>query len=525
MTAAGSGIRDSAVLQRHHMRNVYMLLKTSVSSVGAQGRSSIEVLMMRSLLLALFVVMALASHAAFAFDVVVPDKTFAVSTGGSKEIAAAVQNASDEKILFDLVGETPWMTLSTSQLDMKKGEAGEIVLYVSPYPTTSPGLYKVSLAAESALTREKKVKDIYISVTRGEGVEIEKIEVSGDLEPLGSATVRFLIKNLGSVSVTAVDVVYTLDSPSATIMEGKATVNLEPEGSATVEKTLDFAAGQEAGDYVIKAGLFQNSRVLDSLDQRFTIPGKAIVRQTLEERTSLFRKEQTIKVTNYGNEDGSAVITGRVGNFESYFFAGTPPTRVEDDLYSWEVDGLKPGETRAVAYSLDFAPFYLFMIAALLLLWLFFVKMRAVRVRKFIMQKKFIEEGEEFTVGLEIINKTGKRIEELTARDLVPPIFEMKDAEGPRPARKKTGSGTELSWKVRDLGSNEERILAYKVVATFGVQGRVRLPRAAVVYPGRGKDTQVLSGFAGLGIEAEEKELRHHVKRHVERLRKAVRKK
>lgn len=486
---------------------------------------------MKKILLVLAVVTAL-SGIAFAFEVRVADQTFVVSAGGSKEIGIEMQSSSDERINVDMIDEMPWMTLSTAQLNITKNEPKNITLYISPYHTTSPGLYKVTISAESALSKEKKLKDIFISVTRGEGVEIEKIEVAGDLEPLGTAYIRFIIENLGSVAVNDLELFYTIDSPSALISETKETLNLEPEERVVIEKTHKFVAAEEAGDYVIKAQLLQNSKLLDTLEQVFTLPRKAIIRQTLDERTSLFRKTWKIVITNYGNAVAdSTTITSRIGKFESYFYAGTTPTAIDNDIYIWDVRNINPGETRVVFYTLDFTSFYLFIAAAVLLVWFFFVKLRAIRIRKFIMQKKLIEEGEEFTVGLEVTNKTGSTVEEVTVKDIVPLVFDVRDTEGPKPTGKKTGSGTELAWKLRDINNEEVRILTYKIIPTFGVQGKVRLPRAQVSYHGRRKGGEILSGIATIGIEPQEEaetklhqRVRRRVKRHVNRLKKAVRK-
>ena len=131
---------------------------------------------MKGFLFAIAVIVIFA-HATFAFEMDAADQTFVVSSGGSNEIKISVNSATDDKITLDLIDETPWMTLNTSQLDIKKGQSMETLLYVSPYSTTSPGVYKVTVAGESLITNEKKLKDIFISVTRGEGVEVEKIEV------------------------------------------------------------------------------------------------------------------------------------------------------------------------------------------------------------------------------------------------------------------------------------------------------------------------------------------------------------
>ncbi len=480
----------------------------------------------------LFVITVIAiSHVALAFEMNVADQTFIVSAGGSNEINILVVSASDDRLALDLIDETPWMTLNASQLDIKKGQSKDILLYVSPYSTTSPGVYKVTVAGESLITKEKRLKDIFISVTRGEGVEVEKIEVSGNLEPLGDAAIKYYVKNLGSVALKDVTVISTIRSPSGVFAESQDAIDLAPEERGIIEKFYTLDSQQGAGIYTATAEVYQDEKLLDRFEQGFTIPKKTVIRQKMDQKTSLFRKEYQVTVTNHGNDvSDSTVITGSVGSFESYFYTGTPPTSVEDNVYIWDIRGLKPGETSVIMYAVDLTPFYLFIAASILTIWLFFFKMRIVRIKKFIMQKKFIEEGEEFTVGLELANKTGDMVEEVTVKDLVPLVFEVKDTEGPKPAKRKTATGTELTWHTKNLNNHEVRIFTYKIIPTFGVQGKVRIPRAQAFYGKKDKETHIISGFATIGIDPHEEDpdkrkLHHHVKRHVERLRKAVRKK
>ena len=135
--------------------------------------------------------------------------------------------------------------------------------------------------------------------------------------------------------------------------------------------------------------------------------------------------------------------------------------------------------------------------------WIFFYKVRIIRIKKFILEKKFIEEGEEFTVGIEIANSTGRKIENVTVKDFVPSVFNIKEGEGLKPVRKKTAAGAELTWKLKDVHKNEVRILSYKILPVFGVHGTIRLPQASVSFMGRKKTVEIKSAFANIGVETE----------------------
>ena len=152
---------------------------------------------------------------------------------------------------------------------------------------------------------------------------------------------------------------------------------------------------------------------------------------------------------------------------------------------------------------MDYSPLFLFIVVVLIAVWLFFFKIRTLKIKKFMLEKKFIEEGEEFTVGIELSNASGRKVDDLTVRDFVPSVFEFKEGEGPKPVRKKTAAGTELTWKVKDLHKNEERILSYKILPVFGVHGTVRLPQASASFTSGKKETEIKSLYTTLGIETE----------------------
>jgi len=71
---------------------------------------------------------------------------------------------------------------------------------------------------------------------------------------------------------------------------------------------------------------------------------------------------------------------------------------------------------------------------------------------------------EEFTVGIEIANSTGRKIENVTVKDFIPSVFDIKEGEGLKPVKKKTAAGAELTWKLKDVHKNEVRILSYKIL-------------------------------------------------------------
>ena len=132
----------------------------------------------------------------------------------------------------------------------------------------------------------------------------------------------------------------------------------------------------------------------------------------------------------------------------------------------------------------------------------YFVK--TVKVRKFVMQKRKIKEGREFTIGVEVKNKTGTKVKDVVVRDFIPSIFEMRKAKGVQPdASKKTESGNELIWRLKTLESGEQRILTYKIVPVFGLNNKLNLTKSNVKYKEGDERKTAYSNTPSLGEKSE----------------------
>lgn len=262
-------------------------------------------------------------------------------------------------------------------------------------------------------------------------------------------------------------------------------------------------AGAEGGTYRIDVTIGDGAEIRD-VTQTFAVATKPILVTAAETAPLLFGFMKTITVRNDGNMIAENVpITAAVSGVEGVFFSGDAPVSREGGSYAWLATDLAPGATHTVRYSIDYAPFFLFVIAVIILLWYIFFKMRTVRIKKYIMQRKDIEEGAEFTVGVEVTNAAGRTFENLTVTDLIPPVFTLVSTQSPEPKKKKTAAGTELTWELPNMHHREERLLSYKIAPIIGVHGTIRLPRAAVSFPWNKRLLTNRSLFATIGVSSD----------------------
>ncbi|MBI4167461.1 MAG: hypothetical protein HY515_00745 [Candidatus Aenigmarchaeota archaeon] len=458
---------------------------------------------MKHLVIAVMLVIVLSAAPAFAFTVTVPEETIVVPIGATKEVSIRVDSAKADDVSFSILDPKPWITQSDSMIKVTEEGPQFLKIFISPFMDTPIGVYKITILAESLKTGEQQKKFLFVSVNRIEIVEIEKIEAIGNFTPTGQVRATAWLKNYKLKTAENVKVVTSVNTPSSQLIEFEQNIeSIDPGEIKNVTYSFTLPKQSEAGLYsiVVKASSDGETR---EKTKTFSVVSQANFIREAVQKPLVFGFSKYITVTNIGNVVDDAFVTDRISPFEASFYSGETPASVKGGEFTWLVKDVSPGESRTLSYKIDYTPLFVFILVVLVAVWVFFFKIRIIKLKKFILERKFIEEGEEFTVGVEIKNSTGRKIENAEVKDFVPSVFNIKDGEGPKPTKKKTAAGTELTWKVRDIHKNEERILSYKILPVFGVHGTIRLPQASVTFQRGKKQVEIKSAFANIGIETE----------------------
>ncbi|MEM7819221.1 MAG: hypothetical protein QXD48_00125 [Candidatus Aenigmatarchaeota archaeon] len=461
---------------------------------------------MRKLLL--FVLFLLIANVVFAFEISAPEGTIDIGTGSTKIININLTSNKDDDITFSFVDGKTWINLDVQKIKINAGEIKTVKVYISPFFTTQFGLYKIGIVAESTISKETKKADIFINVKRGEYIYIDKVTVSGNLEPKGYAKIETTIKNYKLKTVNDIYVHTIVSSPLRKLLDTTIKIDkLDPDESKTIENIINFDRLAEPGTYNVKIiSEYMNEK--NEYEQTFAVIKKSVITKQYEKFPLLLGYGKTIRVRNDGNEVGDEIVYDDVPKFDSIFFYGDEPTQKEDGRYAWKIKDIKPDEEKTITYYIDYSPLFVFVLAIIIVFWFFFYKYRTVRISKFILNKKHIEEGEEFTVCINVYNGL-KKLDEILVHDFVPSIFKIKDTEGPVPHKKTTNIGTELTWKLKDVKSHETRILTYKIIPIFGVHGTIRLPEASAEFKFGKKFVKNISGSPSIGlVESEETKIK-----------------
>jgi len=461
---------------------------------------------MKKFLLVIGFILLLMVGTSFAFSLNVPSRTISVPAGGAKEVQINITSQKVDDIVFSFSDSKTWVSMDIQHTVLNVSETKYMKVFISPPISIQLGLYRVGIIAESLTTDEKEERDLYINVERGERIYIEKITATGKLEPAGYVDIETYLKNYMKTTVQDIAMRMIVYSPKGEILDYGTTINkLDPMESKVVGKTIYFNKSADSGTYFIDV-LITYLDEKETLEQTFTVVERSIMSTTHEKFSLLLGYGQTIKVRNDGNEIGNETVIEDISGFDAIFFSGDEPSKKIDGKYFWDFSDMEPAEERSITYQVDYSPLFLFILAVIVAWWYFFYKYRTLRIRKFIMQRKYIKEGEEFTVGIELHNGLGKKMKELTIRDFVPPIFKIKPGAGPAPKMKTTNIGTELIWKLSDLKRREDRILSYKITPMFGVHGVISLPSAYAEFTFNKMKAKNMSNITKLGVRETNKE-------------------
>lgn len=430
---------------------------------------------------------------AHAFDFKLSSDTVSVSAGDTASVDLVISSNIDDFLIFSIDNMPSWATLPTN-VPVLSAEPAKASIYFSPYNSTKPMSYNMIVRLESQKTGQITSKNLTIVVKKS-NVVVEDISASGDLNPTGNVTLTFYIKNYENKKV-GTEVSYQVTSPEgSSIMKSSDILTFDPKEFKPVDKYLTIPECSKAGSYKVHTDVIEGENVLHTLDDSFTVDSHFTTDVEKIQKSELFKSITIITVKNTGNVPGKAVVSEDV--WGSLFFSGDEPES-KNGTYIWSLP-LDVCETKSVRYSIDYSPIPIALIAALALFYIIF-RLRTVGMRKYIIQKKMVEKGEQFTVGIEF--KSHSNVNNVEIRDFVPSVFKVIDSG--KATRHTTESGTELVWKFHELKRGEERIVSYKIVPLFTVTGSVKLPRAAISFRYLGKGVTKKTERVYIGIDEQD---------------------
>ena len=447
---------------------------------------------MRPYIIATLLVLAIFISSALAVDVYSSEEKISLKITETGTIDFRIEPDIDDLFIVSIKGEQPWISVPT-HIEVQKGVTKTFSMTIAPLPTTMASTYKIILVLESATTG-KKYKVPLTLIVRSTNVAIEHVSIE-NTAPASEASVKIYMRNY-ETEETPLTVTYEISGNGVLLLKKSTDLILTSNEFRIIEDSFSVPECFPAGSYNIDIRMYYRGVEVYNVIDTWEVPEKVVITREESDGITGFATQKGFLVRNVGNVPGTARVTDNV--WGSLFFSGDEPTSTENGKYNWEVE-VDACQSAFVGYAVNYSP-----VAGIVFIvfgfWLVFFRLRSVHIRKAVLQKEIIRKGAEYTVGVHV--KSFAKAKDIVVKDFVPPAFDVKLAHSSmQPEINQKDGGTELVWRLSDLKSNEERVLAYKLVPLFSVTGKIRLPRAHVSFRHLGRNMSRFSPIAHLGEE------------------------
>lgn len=437
----------------------------------------------------------------YSFDFSLSRESIPVTQGTTESIFLLINSSKPDRFVVSLDGQQPWVSVYPTQPTVRPGVQKIVKIFFSPGYETMIGTYAMRINLLSTETHEILSKPLYVTVTKGyeKRLAIERVLLHGNLVPGGNLSVKIKVKNYYDVPISGAVVNIDILFGSNRLFNFKSSpIQLNPEEDMVISHTFYLEKSIPWGKYILVTKLIHENTIVESDTKTFSVAQLPILMNTTESSAIFLGYKTKIIYKNEGNYPSEEIEI--IQKVDPGFYYGPKPTRKDGNYYVFTIPRLAPNESFVLEYEINCAPILLLPLAAIVLVYIIFFELRTVRIKKFIIQEKPIKEGEEFTIGIEIKNKSGYEIQNVVVRDFIPSVFKIKKFIGTKPTHKSTVMGTEIMWKIGSMTKDEIRVLGYKVVPVFGVTGKIKLPRSHITYNIKESRKIKISGHATLGV-------------------------
>ncbi len=408
-----------------------------------------------------------------AFKVVVKSAEIVVA-GGSAKIYVTVTNDDEKSHIYTislLSSRYTWFSLKDSAFIIPPHSSKSTVVLFHPPESAGESIYRCKII----VTRddgERVVKFAAIKVVQKKELVISDLSLSCTLCDPGEKVAAY-IELSNTAPRRRVEVVFKFDG-----IVKRSKIIIGELSKRSIKTSFQLDKLQPPGEYTVTAEVYENGKLIARRMAKFKVKRIKNVKIEKSVNSDLFFKRVTITIKNLGN--AKEVVYVNASSSGMWYIYQGPKCEKKNGMYVWEVE-LSPEESKVIKYE-EFFWLPVALVAAALLGVLFFLLLypRGIKIKKYVIQKKPVKEGETISVSIEI--KAGKNLRGIRVIDFVPPSFELvKSFETIKPIRKEREEGIELVWKLRNMRAGEERVLHYKLRARISVIGSMKLPKAKVI--------------------------------------------
>ncbi len=372
-----------------------------------------------------------------------------------------------------------------------------------------PGIYKVPLTIESdSGERHDKTLEVYLSPEKPIDY-LPAIRATLDMDekvdPRAPISIKLFLENRNPLNLAGLKIQLQSEMPE---FQKEVSVDLPPLEKKTVEFSIIPSRFQQPKEYVLFFIFEREGEIVKVLDKAIEIiPIISDFKVDIAREEVFIKHFGTVAIINEGNVLNTQEAKVPMSLWQALFTSSDGIVRrVEGQRYlAWEVT-LAPNESVYKNFQTSYR-ILLYLFIALVVVGLFYWYVRP----PFSITKKAttVKVGDgtlsQIKVTLEIRNRTGKTLKNVTITDIVPAIANVEQSLEPGTLKpkeiKNTAHGTKIIWSLAELDGHEHRLVTYKVKAKLNILGTFSLPRATVEAHGkRKKHYKAYSNIFRLGI-------------------------
>lgn len=428
---------------------------------------------MRKLLIAMLVL-----SLGFALDIsgsIIPNSaTLIEGNGTSFDIRVTNWEPQTVNLQVVLTGIPTWMRVSPSRVSIASGRTETIKLYFSNSADPDSYIYRVQLTSNGTSAWEGSVVvNVVGESTSGTGTGAKSLRISAQAEVSpGDTIIPNVVVSQGLVP-SDIEIVLLKDGKEVAKVSGSL-------DKVSKSFTLQVPETEEAGDYVLRAHI-PGQEIANETRIRILDLEKVEVQTDIEQK--LLGRQVTFVAKNIGNTEREGTVETQISILDRPLLEATPaPTITKQGLnyrLAWSYS-VSPGEEVTVAtYTVDYIPYSIIIVLLLIAVVLIFQRPEPVEVKK---RVEYIREGDNahLKIKLHVSNSSDEAIENVIVKDLLPSIASVSKAFIVKPKVTKQKDGSLLKWELGKFSAGEERILAYEAELSFGIIGKLELPKPSV---------------------------------------------
>ncbi len=443
---------------------------------------------------------------AASFGVTVTPVDDTVDRGESARYQIAISNFGDQDAQFQVYTIDPTWSVKVVPLGPLVPAQSQGTFEISLRPSTQApyGAQGVPVTFKDLTSGTLIKRDVVVTLRGGgnPGLEYEPtvaldVVLPYDVDPREQVPLRLNLRNRNALNIT--NLTLRISSPQFQTELSLALPSLS-------ERTVDIPGIRidprtSPGEQDVSVRATYRGETVAQLEKNYRISSYSAILEQVDERSFAFKTVRTVRVTNDGNVQNTAVVSVPTSLLKSLFINSA--TAYEREIIDgrralvWRVP-LSAGESREVEFTENYRVLVLLALV-LILCAVGYVFLRSpIVVMKEAVGLARQDSVSQVKVRLFIKNRSSRIIQGISVTDRVPSIADVVRADTPgsiSPSKIATSEkgGTLLRWDLEVLEPYEERVVTYVARSKLKIIGRMSLPVAKTRYTVNGKERVIHS--------------------------------